>query len=86
MAALLVMAVFVLGSVALVSNIKRGNADRDKICRVASLNNTTISKLLLLARKNAEVSLKGDPVRLRASQKFYREALGLLKPVDCRKL
>jgi hypothetical protein len=77
---------FLIGAVLLINTVRNGNQERDQICRVAQRDNTTLRGILLLAQKNARVSLKNDPARLRVSQRFYRQALGLLKPVDCEKL
>jgi len=56
------------------------------VCRVSDRNTATLRQLLTLAQHNAQVSLRADPERLRASREFYRQALNLLKPVDCAEL
>jgi hypothetical protein len=84
--ALISMVALLLGALVLINDIRSGNQQSDKVCRVAQRDNDTLRNLLVLARKNAVVSLKDDPVRLRAAQVFYREALHLLKPIDCDKL
>jgi hypothetical protein len=77
---------FLLGAVLLINSVRNGNEERGQICRVAQRDNDTLRHLLVLARKNSAVTLANDPVRLQASRDFYRQALSLLKPVDCEKL
>jgi hypothetical protein len=67
-------------------SVRDGNQQRDRICRVAQRDNDTLRGILLLAQKNARVTLGADLARRRASEAFYREALALLKPIDCEKL
>jgi hypothetical protein len=77
---------FLLGAVLLINSVRTGNQEQARTCRVAQRDTTILRNLLSLARKNAAVTLQNDRVRLKASRVFYREALALLKPIDCEKL
>jgi hypothetical protein len=84
--ALISMVALLLGALVLINDIRSGNQQSDKVCRVAQRGNDTLRHLLVLAQKNSVTTLKDDPVRLKASRAFYREALKLLPPIDCEKL
>ncbi len=84
--AVVTVAAFLMGALLLVNDVRRSNSEQAQICRVAERNNQTLRELLQLSQRNARVKLRAFPVRLAATEKFYREAFGLLLPVDCDRL
>jgi hypothetical protein len=83
---LVVMAVFTLGGFWLIRDIQDKAKEQTKICHVARNNNMTLRRLLLLAQRNARISLHGHPEQLVVSVRFYKQAFAILTPVDCSKL
>jgi hypothetical protein len=78
------MAAFLAAAVLVVLHVQQGPQERRRICAVAQRDNDVLRRLIHIARKNAQVTLRSDPRRRAAANAFYREALGILKPVDCR--